>query len=149
SNIIPELQKLCNIYYSENFRTIALKDSTYFTGSIRLNNDIDMLEFDFGMEGMSSKELKEVFKALKEKKKYYRLKDVSFLLLENKQLEYMEDIFEYLNIGEKDFEKEIFSIPKYRAAYLDDYFKEKDLGFIEKNVDFKNLVEDIKKPEDI
>lgn len=149
SNIIPELQKLCNIYYSENFRTIALKDSTYFTGSIRLNNDIDMLEFDFGMEGMSSKELKEVFKALKEKKKYYRLKDGSFLLLENKQLEYMEDIFEYLNIGEKDFEKEIFSIPKYRAAYLDDYFKEKDLGFIEKNVDFKNLVEDIKKPEDI
>ncbi|MBW4828121.1 MAG: DEAD/DEAH box helicase [Clostridiaceae bacterium] len=149
SNIIPELQELCDIYYSERFRTIELKDSAYFKGSIRLNNEIDMLEFDFGMEGLSSKELREAFKALKEKKKYYRLKDGSFLLLENKQLEYMEDIFEYLNIGEKDFEKEIFSIPKYRAAYLDNYFKEKDLDFIEENVDFKNLVEDIKKPEDI
>lgn len=148
-NTIPKIQNLCSVYYSEGFRNIAFKNPANFSGNIGLNSDTDMLEFNFELAGTSSEELEKVFKALKEKKKYYRLKNGSFLLLDNDELEYMENILDYLDIDEKDLNRETLSIPKYRAAYLDNYLKEKKLNFIEKNIDFQNLVEDINKPEDI
>ena len=148
-NIIPELQKYCDIYYSESFKNLSFKDSFYFSGGIRLSDKLDMLEFDFEIDGIEKKELDEVFKALKEKKGYFRLKDGSFLPLDSVELRHMGNMIEYLNINEKDFEKGIIAIPKFRIMYLDKYLKEKRLNFIEKNVKFKKLVQDINEPEDI
>ncbi len=80
-DIIPKLQQYCDIYYSENFKNLKLKDASDFSGGIRLNEKLDMLEFDFQIDGIDEEELYQVFKALKEKKKYYRLKNGSFCLL--------------------------------------------------------------------
>ena len=148
-NIIPRLQEHCDIYYSENFKNLKLRDSSYLSGGIRLSDTLDMLEFDFEIDGIDKGELDKVFKALKEKKKYYRLKDGSFLPLDNTELENMGNMIEYLNISKADFEKDIISIPKFRTMYLDKYLKEKRLDFIRKNVNFKKLVRDINEPEDI
>lgn len=148
-NIIPKLQDLCNVYYSESFKDTGFKGSSYFSGSIGLDTHTDMLEFNFEIEGVNSEELEGVFKALKEKNEYYKLKDGSFLLLNDKELKKIEGIFNYLDIGKKDFQKQKLSIPKYRAAYLENYLEEEQLNSIKQNVDFKKLVQDIKKPEDI
>ncbi len=148
-DIIPRLQEHCDIFYSENFKNLKFRDSSYFSGGIRLSNTLDMLEFDFEIDGIDRGELDKVFKALKEKKKYYRLKDGSFLPLDNPELEDMGNMIEYLNISKGDFEKDIISIPKFRAMYLDKYLKEKRLDFITKNINFKKLVRDINEPEDI
>lgn len=147
--IIPSLQGVCDIYYSESFRSLKFRDSSYFSGGIRLSDTLDMLEFDFEIDGVDKVELYKVFKALKEKKKYYRLKDGSFLPLDNMELENIGNMIEYLNISKADFEKEIISIPKFKTMYLDKYLKEKRLDFIKKNVNFKKLVRDINEPEDI
>ncbi|WP_416197182.1 MAG: Superfamily II DNA or RNA helicase, SNF2 family [Sporanaerobacter sp.] len=146
---IPKLQELCDIYYSENFKNIIFRDSSYFSGGIRLNDNLDMLEFDFEIDGIEQGELIDVFKSMKEKKKYYRLKDGSFLPLDNEELKYMKEVFDYLNINKKDLEAETIVIPKYRAIYIDDFLKEKQLDFIKKNAGFKKLVHDINEVEDM
>ena len=148
-NIIPKLQDYCDIYYSEEFKKLRLRDSSYFSGGIRLNDNWDILEFDFEIDGINLFELDEVFNALKEKKKYYRLEDGSFLPLNNMELEHIGDMIEYLNIDKSDFGKGVISIPRFRTMYLDKYLKEKRLNFIKKNVNFKKLVQDINEPEDI
>ena len=148
-DIIPRLQKHCDIYYSENFKNLKLRDSSYFSGGIRLSDTLDMLEFDFEIDGIDKGELDKVFKALKEKKKYYRLEDGSFLPLDNTDLENMGNMIEYLNISKADFEKDIISIPKFRAMYLDKYLEEKRIDFIKENVNFKKLVKDVNESGDI
>jgi SNF2 family DNA or RNA helicase len=148
-DIIPKLQDYCKIYYSDSLKNLNIRDSSYFSGGISLANNWDMLEFDFEIEGIDISELDEVFKSLKEKKKYFRLKDGSFLALDNRELEHMGNIVEYLGISKKDFEKEAILIPKFRAIYLDKYLKENNLDFVKKNINFRKLVQDINEPEEI
>lgn len=148
-NIIPKLQQYCDIYYSENFKNLNLKDASDFSGGIRLNEKLDMLEFDFQIDGIDEEELYQVFKALKEKKKYYRLKNGSFLPLDSREIKDIDNMLNYLNVSKSDFKKEFIPIPKFRSMYLDRYLKEKRLNFIKQNVNFKKLIMDINEPEDI
>lgn len=148
-DIIPKLQQYCDIYYSENFKNLKLKDASDFSGGIRLNEKLDMLEFDFQIDGIDEEELYQVFKALKEKKKYYRLKNGSFLPLDSREIKDIDNMLNYLNVSKSDFKKEFIPIPKFRSMYLDRYLKEKRLNFIKQNVNFKKLIMDINEPEDI
>src|SRR5690606_35237486 len=112
-NILPKLQQYCDIYYSENFKNLNLKNASDFSGGIRLNEKLDMLEFDFQIDGIDEEELYQVFKALKEKKKYYRLKDGSFLPLDSREIKDIDDMLNYLNVSKSDFKKEFIPIPKF------------------------------------
>lgn len=145
----PKLQEVCEIYYTEDFRSIKLLDSSYYSGGIKLNEDLNMLQFDFEIKGIDTKELDNVFIALKKKEKYYRLKNGSYLPLGETELNDVARIVEYLNINKKDFELGNISIPMFRTMYLDKFLQEKRLTFIKKNINFKKLVSDINEPEDI
>lgn len=147
--MLPELNKFCDIYYSDSFNKISIKDSSYFSGGIKIDEDWDILEFNFNIDGIDTFELDEVFIALEEKKKYFRLKDGSFLPLDNPELDSMKDIMDYLDLNWEDFDNGIIPVPKFKSMYLDKYLEEKRLSFIRKNVNFKKLVQDIKEPEDI
>lgn len=146
---IPELQKLCHIYYSESFKNMTFRESSYFSGGIQLNEETDMLEFDFETDDIDMDELGNIFNALKEKKRYYRLRDGSFLPLDNSELEYMGEMLDYLNVSNDELATGSVSIPKFRAAYLDNYLKDRQINFIKKNLSFKKLIDDINEPEDI
>ncbi len=146
---LPLLREISDVYYSKDFKTMEIKDSSSFSGSLRLDEGSSMLEFSFDIEGVSHLELPEVFKSLKEKKKYYKLKDGSFLSLSNHQLDEVFDIMTSLNIEDKDLINDIIQIPKFRAMYLDDELSSADLKFFKRNLDFKQLVQNIKEPDDI
>ena len=149
NDIIPELQKHCEVYYSDTFKNIGLISSENFTGGLRLNSELDMLEFNFDIEGIDISELGDVFKALKEKKRYYKLKDGSFLSLENRELDDIVDILDYLDLDAVDLQNGNIAIPRFRTMYLDKFIKDRGMDFIKRNVDFKRLVRDINDPEDI
>ena len=146
---LPMLQEVSEIYYSSGFKAMEIKDSSSFSGSLRLDADSSMLEFSFDIEGVSHQELPNIFKSLKEKKKYYKLKDGSFLPLSHHQLNEVQDIMDSLNIDQQELINGIIQIPKFRAMYLDDEITNSDLRFFKRNVDFKQLVQNIKEPDDI
>ncbi|TCO79409.1 DEAD/DEAH box helicase [Marinisporobacter balticus] len=146
---MSKLQNAADVYYSESFKNMEIKDVSSFSGGIRLNTKNDLLEFQFGVEGITNSELTEVFHALKEKKKYYRLKDGSFLPLDTEELLRVEQIVDYLDLSIKDFEQEIIEIPKFRALYLDEHLKETKLKSIKRNLAFKEFVQNIKEPGDV
>ena len=149
NDIVPQLQKYCDIYYSDSFKNIGLIDSDKFSGNLGLNTGLDMLEFNFDIEGIDISELQDVFRALKEKKRYYKLRNGSFLSLQNEELNDMVEIFDYLDIGSKQLQDGKIQIPKYRTMYLDKLLKDKGIDYIKKNIDFKKLVRDINEPEDM
>ncbi|MFA5522891.1 MAG: DEAD/DEAH box helicase [Tissierellales bacterium] len=146
---IPLLQDKAEVFYSEVFRNVKIKDMTSFAGGVRLNSENDMLEFNFSINGLDSTELMEVFNSLREKKKYYKLKDGSYLPLEMDELKSMSEILDYLELDNKDFEKDIVQIPKFKALYLDEKLKQSENSYVKRNLLFKELVQNIREPGDI
>ncbi len=148
-NIIPKLQEYSHIYYTDRFKDIDLIESDSFSGSFKIDNNLNMLEFDFDIDGIDINELGKVFKALKEKKKYYKLKNGAFLSLDNNELNDVFEMMEYLDLDSESFEDGKLELPKYRTMYLDKFLDDRNLDFIKKNTRFKRLVMDIKEPDDI
>ncbi len=146
---IPLLQEKADVFYSETFKNVKIKDISSFSGGVRLNSENDMLEFSFDIGGINRTELMDVFNSLREKKKYYKLKDGSYLPLEMDELKSMSEILEYLELDKKDFEKDIIQIPKFKALYLDEKLKQSENSYIKRNLLFKELVQNIREPGDI
>ncbi|OZV11474.1 helicase [Tissierella sp. P1] len=149
TDIIPELQKHCEVYYSESFKKVGLISSKSFKGGLKLDDKSDILEFNFDIEGVDDSEFENILGSLREKKKYYKLKNGSFLSLDNKAFDHIVDMLNYLDIEGKDFHDGNVKIPKFRTLYLDKFIRDRGIDYIKKNVNFKRLVQDINDPDDI
>ena len=147
NDIVPLLQNYCDVYYSESFKNIGFIGSNKIAGGLKLDTNLDMLEFNFDIEGIDFSELGSIFRALKEKKRYYKLKNGSFLSLESKEFHDMVDIFDHLDLNINKLEDGKIKIPKYRTMYLDKLLKDKGMDYVKRNIDFKRLVRDINDPE--
>ncbi|TYQ14910.1 UNVERIFIED_CONTAM: SNF2 family DNA or RNA helicase [Acetivibrio alkalicellulosi] len=144
----PKLQELSEVYYSDSFKNMRIKSST-FSGGVKIQKSSNMLEFSFNYDDIDPSEIENIFSSLKEKKKYHRLKDGSFLPLNTPELESISNLAEHLDISEKDLSKKVIELPKYRALYLDSLLRESELHSIKRSQDFKQMVQSIKEPEDM
>jgi len=150
SDTLPEVHQLAEVYYSESFRNMRVRSSTSFSGGVRLDEDSGMLEFTFTLDDIDTSELRGVFHALREKKKYHRLRDGSYLALQSpdSSLEQAMDMLDAFNISERELNKKIINLPKYRALYIDRRLKETNMR-IERNLAFKQLVQNVTEPQDM
>ncbi len=144
--VIPKLQEYSQVYYSESFKAMSFRKTLSFSGALRLNSLNDFLEFSFYIDGVQKDELAAIFDSIKQKKKYYRLKDGAFLPLESEELNKMAEIIDQLDLSSSDIENDIIQLPKYRALYMDNILKESGMKFFERNSALKNLIRDIQEP---
>ncbi len=149
-HILSELQALADVYYSEKFRNMRVRDNAAFTGGVRLNEVNGMLDFSFELDGIDVNEMGNIFQALREKKKYYRLPDGSFLPLDNREnhLCQIMTMLDALNISQQELHQKVLSLPKYRAVYIDGCLRESEWQ-VERNHAFKQLVQNIREPQDM
>jgi len=148
-NDLPRLQELAEVYYSDAFKNISVRFPPSFSGGIRINQASNMLEFSFYYGDIDKSELEHIFSSIKEKKKFYRLKDGSFLSLDLPELKSMSNLVEQLDIKVKDLSKKVIELPKYRAMYIDSLLREANMNGIERSLDFKHMVQNIKEPGDM
>lgn len=144
--VIPKLQEHAQVYYSESFKAMSFKKQLSFSGFLRLNSLNGFLEFNFNIEGVEREELPNIFDSIRQKKKYFRLKDGAFLPLEAESLLNMAEILEQLDLSSSDIEGEFIKLPKYRALYIDNMLKESGMKFFERNTAVKDLIHDIQDP---
>ncbi len=85
--LLPKLSSLCNIYYSDDFKTTYLKSQKKLVSTIQMNQGNDFLTLDFELEDVSPEELRALLAAVQEKKHYYKLKDGSFFNINNQLIE--------------------------------------------------------------
>ncbi len=146
---LPKLQMLADLFYSEDFKSLQIRVPQNLQTGIRLNENSNMLEFSFNIDTIDKKELPNILRSLHEKKKYYRLKDGSFLNLDGPELIEVSNVIEQLHLKHKDFSKDVIEIPKYRALYIDALLNEKKLASFTTQEAFKKLVADIKDPSEL
>lgn len=144
---LPQLQGLAETFYSEDFK-LKIRTSTHFSGRVRLDESMDLLEISFEYSDIDRDELVNIFHSLQVKRKYYRLRDGSFLDLQQPELESMAMFLDHLNLKGEDLSNSTLQLPKFRAMYIDSFLRQANLPGIQRNKAFKQLVQSILEPQD-
>ena len=80
------------------------------------------------------------------KKKYFRLKDGSFLNLEeNQDIEFLDKLITGMDIDYKDLEKDSIKLPVSRSLYLNELLKREENINASKSGEFQKIVNDLEK----
>ncbi len=109
-----DLRNHCDIYYSDSFKALAIYNQNDIKLNIRLNKS-NLIEVNFSTLNITKEELRKIFKLIKQHKKYYRLKNGSFIELENKELSKLEAFMDGIGIKKKLLADGRACIPIYKA----------------------------------
>jgi len=144
---LPQLRLLAELYYSDQFK-VKIRTSTTFSGEVRLDETLNILEVSFQYNDIEQDELADIFHSLQLKKKYHRLRDGSFLDLNQTELTSVAQLLDYLDLDAEDLNKKLLNLPKYRAMYIDSFLRQANLPGVHRNKAFKQLVQSILEPQD-
>ena len=82
---LNELSSKYNIYTSENLKKVNIKKKTNISSMFSLGKD-NIMSYNFNLDGINEKEIANILKSVKAKKKYYHLKNGDILNLEDDNL---------------------------------------------------------------
>lgn len=92
---IKGLSSNYEIFYSKDFSSLSINKPKLQKTSVGIKGDNNLLEIDFSFQNISKEELGELFLSLKLKKKYFRLKNGSFIdLSKDKEVSNISELFE-------------------------------------------------------
>ena len=111
------LSKKYPVFTTENFKKMNIK-KTSVSSTFSIGKD-NILKYDFNLDGISNDDIVNIFKSIKEKKKYYKLSNNEIVDLEDNDLNELMDLTEELDITDEDIISAKGSVMKYRAIYLD------------------------------
>lgn len=134
------LQKMGDVHVSDSYERVCIKQTPSFKASVSLNSGLTDLEIESG--DISYIELLKILDSYKKRKKYHRLKDGSFISLDER-LDGVESLVSGLGLKDKDYKDNKISLPSYRSLYLDSLLGGKGLS-VEKDVKFRGLIKDFK-----
>ena len=140
------IQDLCRqfeVFYSKEYKANSIKKVGMLSAGIRLNTDINLLEMDVDYGHIPKEELRDFFRSIKLKKKYYRLKSGAFinLMTEDKQIDELRDL---LSIGEVTDDNRI-AFSQTAVMEVDELLPHTQR--ITRDAGYKQLLEDLKNPD--
>lgn len=142
SKDIEKYMKKFEVLVTDNFKSKEIRTSSL--GNIGVKVENNLLNIDLSSIQFDRDELKIILEKYNLKKKYHRLKDGSFIELEdNQEIEFLNSLSEGMNLDEKDLQKGKITVPIYRSMYLNKLL-EKIKGIeVNKNSEYNNLISNI------
>lgn len=117
-------------------------------GSLGVKVENNLLEVDLKNIDIDIKELEEIMSKYILKKKYYRLKDGSFLDLEgNKEIEFLDKLVTGMGIDYKELESNAIKLPVHRSLYLNQLLKGMKGVQVVKNQEYREIVNGLNKEQ--
>ncbi len=116
--------------------------------SVGVSVSSGLLELDVETEDISREELLDLLKGYRAKRKYYRMKDGSFVNLEDTSLEMLAELMDAAHIKPKEFVKGKMHLPMYRTLYLDKMLEENENVYNSRDSHFKEVVKGFKTIKD-
>ena len=116
--------------------------------SVGVSVSSGLLELDITTEDVPRDELLDILNGYRTKKKYYRLKDGSFVNLEDSSLEMLMELMETAHVKPKEFVKGKMHLPMYRTLYLDKMLEENESVYSSRDSHFRDVVKGFKTVKD-
>lgn len=139
SNDINEYMQKFEVMVTDNFKTKEIKQPKIGSLGVKIENNL--LSVDLENLNIDIKELQEIMDKYNLKKKYHKLKDGSFINLdENPDIEFIDKLVTGMDINLKELEKGSIRLPVNRSLYLNQLLKTVSNTQINKNSEYKKLV---------
>ncbi|MFC4099859.1 DEAD/DEAH box helicase [Paenibacillus xanthanilyticus] len=144
-HVVPKLEKLLRVYATAAVKTRVFVPNAPPGIRAEVDERTDWLEFKFELTGISDGEIRNVLKAVVERRRYHRLPDGALLPLEGREY---EDILRFMNdmgISKTELTRAQIRVPVARALHLTDsgeYGRAVTLG-----KSFRQLLAHIRNPD--
>ncbi|MET3194816.1 DEAD/DEAH box helicase [Bacillus sp. OAE603] len=144
---IPKLEKLVQIHATTAVRNRIFRGNTFPKINVKVKKErTNWLEFTFKMDGISENEIREVITALKEKRKYYRLKNGTLFTLETREFAEIQRFLKEVPSQEEDLITGL-NLPIVRGLQLID--SEDNPNSFELEKSFHEFLDQIQNPGNI
>ena len=131
---------------TEKFKNKQIRHPKIENMGVKVENDL--LSIDLKNLEIDSKELQEIMEKYALKKKYHRLKDGSFIdLEENQEIDFLDKLITGMDIDYKQIKDGEIRLPVNRSLYLDQLLKGIKGTEITKNAEYKKIVNELNKEQ--
>lgn len=144
------------VLVTDNFKSKQIKSLKIGNVGIKIQNDL--LSINLEDLNIDVQELKDAIEKYELKKKYYRLKDGSFLNLEDSnEVDFFDKLINGMDVSFNDIENGEINLPINRTMYLNTILKSLKSTPIIKNEEYRNVIsnldrnqiEEIQVPEEL
>lgn len=142
TNDINSYMQKFQVLATDNFKEKEVKSTSTVNLGVRIENNL--LDIDLSNLNFDTAELQEIMKKYKLKKKYHRLKNGSFVNLEdNDTIKFINSITEDIDVDYSQIKSNSLKLPMYRALYLDKILDKNSFIHVTKDEKYKRLVENV------
>lgn len=146
TNDINYYMKKFEVLVTDDFKTKEITKPKLGLLGVKIENNL--LSVDISKLNISPEDIENILSKYRLKKKFYRLKDGSFLeLQDNKEISFINQLISGTDISYQELKNGNFSLPVNRALYLEQLLKELKETEIIKNQEFKNIVNKLEKDD--
>lgn len=138
---IDRLQRLGEVFYSENFKGIKNINSKNIVGDIRTGK-YNYFEMEFKIDDVPTAETTAILRAFRDKIKYYRLKSGEFLDLEQLELKKFLKLLDA--VSPKEVKNNHIEISKSKGLYAYEYLEENKIRYIKGKGELKKIRDKLK-----
>jgi hypothetical protein len=143
---ISRMQEMGEVYISDALKRMEIRQAPKIKVGVSIEGNL--LDLTMTAGDMSREELIEILSKYNRKKKFYRLKDGSFVDAQGAGLDAVAELQKGLQLTDKQLKEEHITLQKYRALYLDSQLKEYPAVSAVKDKSFRSLIRDMKTVED-
>lgn len=144
---ITALSAHAELYSSDDFSRIRSKKHTAVQVGINMPSGEDFLQVEFYYGDIAGEELRSVFYSYRQKKRFHRLSDGSFIDLTDETFIRTADLLETLNLSYRNFDKDGFvKVSRNFAAYLNSLPQEMGIE-VKKDEKFSELIDRLLSPQ--
>ncbi|MCD8335895.1 MAG: SNF2 family helicase [Lachnospiraceae bacterium] len=143
---VDELLALGEVQCTNRFR--ARRTIRQVKVSVGVSVSSGLLDLDITTEDVPQNELLDILNSYREKKSYYRLKDGSYVSLDDSSLELLAEMMDSMHLKPKEFVRGKMHLPLYRTLYLNKMLEENDSVYSDRDSRFREMVKEFKTVND-
>ena len=146
-NDVNEYMQKFEVMVTDEFKSKQIKQPKIGNLGIKVENNL--LTIDLTNLNIDISELKEIMAKYELKKKYHKLKDGTFISLEeNQDIEFIDKLVTGMDINFKELENGPVKLPVNRSLYLNQLLKTISNTQITKNAEYKKIINGLEKDSD-
>ncbi|OIK15712.1 helicase SNF [Bacillus sp. MUM 116] len=143
-HVVPNFKKLVQVYATTAVKARLFKENPQPHFRVDRRERTDWLSFRFELKGIPESEIRNLLTSLEEKRKYYRLRDGSFLSLESPEFIEMNRFLQGIGVKPKEIHTE-FELPLTQGLAVIQSFE----NSVKIGSSLKQLLADLQNPAGI
>lgn len=139
---VQVLMELGEVHATDAFKRLRIRKKLQLQAGVSLK--AGLLDLELSSEEIDQDELLAILESYRKKKRFYRLKNGTFVPLEEDGIARLSELMTALKLSPKEFVKGKMHVPAYRALYLDQMLEGIDALYVERDQHYKRLIRSFK-----